>query len=86
MSHAYNPAFMRAETGGWQIPGQPGLHLETLSQNTNKKTQPSNWKQEKKKKDWLCCSNEDIVVLEDRNEQWTNVMDQNKNPDKAILV
>ena len=47
MAHAFNPSTREAEAGGslslrpaWateQVPGQPGLHTETLSQKTKKK-------------------------------------------------
>lgn len=33
----FNPSTQKADTGQ-QIPGQPGLHRETMSQNTRKKT------------------------------------------------
>jgi hypothetical protein len=54
VAHAFNPSTWEAEAGGflssrlaWStewVPGQPGLHRETLSQNkqTNKQT-PNNW-------------------------------------------
>ena len=37
VAHAFNPSTQKADTGQ-QIPGQPGLHRETMSQNTRKKT------------------------------------------------
>jgi hypothetical protein len=37
--HAFNPSTWEAEAGGYRVPGQPGLHRETLSRKTkqNKK-------------------------------------------------
>jgi hypothetical protein len=47
VAHAFNPSTREAEAGGflssrpaWStewVPGQPGLHRETLSQKKNKK-------------------------------------------------
>jgi hypothetical protein len=37
VAHNCNPSFWKAETGGSQVQGQPGLHSETLSQNNNNK-------------------------------------------------
>ena len=47
MAHAFNPRTWEAETGGFlssgpawsteRVPGQPGLHRETMSWKTNKK-------------------------------------------------
>jgi hypothetical protein len=46
MAHAFDPSTWEAEAGGFEfeanlvykIPGQPGLHRETLSRKTKKKT------------------------------------------------
>jgi hypothetical protein len=47
VAHAFNPSTWEAEAGGFlssrpawsteQVPGQPGLHRETLSRKTKKK-------------------------------------------------
>jgi hypothetical protein len=47
VTHAFNPSTREAEAGGFlssrpawstdRVPGQPGLHRETLSRKTNKK-------------------------------------------------
>jgi hypothetical protein len=35
VAHAFNPSFQEAEAGGSpEVPGQPELHSETLSQET----------------------------------------------------
>jgi hypothetical protein len=48
VAHAFNPSTWEAEAGGFlssrpawsteRVPGQPGLHRETLSRKTNKQT------------------------------------------------
>jgi hypothetical protein len=58
VAHAFNPSTWEAEAGGflssrpaWSrewVPGQPGLHRETLSRKTNKQTKKQ--KQNKTKK------------------------------------
>jgi hypothetical protein len=35
--HICNPSTKEAEVEGWRVPGQPGLHGKTLSQNKKKK-------------------------------------------------
>ena len=60
VAHAFNSITWEAEVGGflssrpaWStelVPGQPGLHRETLSRKTNKKTKTKN----NKKKVTLC--------------------------------
>jgi hypothetical protein len=57
MVHAFNPSTWEAEAGGflssrpaWStklVPGQPGLHRETLSQKNKQKTKE---RKEKKRK------------------------------------
>jgi hypothetical protein len=61
VAHAFNPSTREAEAGGflssrpaWStewVPGQPGLHRETLSQ---KKTKKNKKKKQKKKKKEMC--------------------------------
>jgi hypothetical protein len=64
VAHAFNPSIWEAEVGGflssspaWStelVPGQPGLHRETLSRKnkqTNKQTTQRTNKQEHKPKD-----------------------------------
>jgi hypothetical protein len=38
MANAYNPTIWETEAGGWKVPGQPGLHSETLSLKNQGKT------------------------------------------------
>jgi hypothetical protein len=67
LAHAFNPSTWEAEAGGflssrpaWStelVPGQPGLHRETLSQKKKKK------KRKEKKKHMIFFSRCDIVVL-----------------------
>jgi hypothetical protein len=35
--HICKPSIQSAGTGGWQIPGQPGLHSKTLTQQEQRK-------------------------------------------------
>jgi hypothetical protein len=58
--HAFNPSTWEAEAGGFlssrpawsteRVPGQPGLHRETLSQKTKQKTKQKKKEKRKKKK------------------------------------
>jgi hypothetical protein len=83
VAHAFNPNTWEAEAGGflssrpaWStewVPGQPGLHRETLSQKTKKqnKTKTKNKKKEPMANGWaereawlLDCAGEE---LEERN-------------------
>ena len=64
VAHAFNPSTWKAEAGGFlssrsawsteSVPGQPGLHRETLSQKTkkqkNKNQKPKAKKQKTKNK------------------------------------
>jgi hypothetical protein len=36
MEHTCNPSTQKVEVEGLRVPGQPGLHSETLSQKQNK--------------------------------------------------
>jgi hypothetical protein len=36
--HTYNLITPKAEAGGWQVQGQPGLHSEMLSQKNKKRS------------------------------------------------
>jgi hypothetical protein len=59
VAHAFNPSTWEAEAGGFlssrkvwsteRVPGQPGLHRETLSRNkqTNKQTKQNKTKPKK---------------------------------------
>jgi hypothetical protein len=61
VAYAFSPSTWEAEAGGflssrpaWStkwVPGQPGLHRETLSQKTNKQTNKN--KKEKRKFFWM---------------------------------
>jgi hypothetical protein len=42
VAYACNPSTQEVEVGSLQIPGQNGLHHETLSQNSNKQMKESN--------------------------------------------
>jgi hypothetical protein len=63
VAHAFNPSTREAEAGGflssrpaWStewVPGQPGLHRETLSQKKTTKKTPKNKKQTNKQKKWF---------------------------------
>jgi hypothetical protein len=58
-AHAFNPSTWEAEAGGFlnsrpawdteQVPGQPGLYRETLSQKRKKKKKKEKRKKERKK-------------------------------------
>jgi hypothetical protein len=53
VAHAFNPSTWEAEAGGFlssrpawstkRVPGQPGLHRETLSQKKTKETNKRGW-------------------------------------------
>lgn len=38
-SHAYNPSTVEMEAAGWQIQGQSGLYIETVSMKQSKAKQ-----------------------------------------------
>jgi hypothetical protein len=60
VGHAFNPSTREAEAGGFlssrpawptkRVPGQPGLHRETLSRKKKKIQKTKNKKKKKKKK------------------------------------
>jgi hypothetical protein len=60
VAHAFNPSTWEAEAGeflssrpAWsteRVPGQPGLHRETLSRKTKKKKKKKERKEKKKEK------------------------------------
>jgi hypothetical protein len=41
--HTYNPSTREAKAGGSQVPDQPGLHSEMLSQNKERKKNIKNY-------------------------------------------
>jgi hypothetical protein len=60
VAHAFNPSTWEAKAGGslssrpaWsteRVPGQPGLHRETLTHKNQKPTPPQKKKEKKKRK------------------------------------
>jgi hypothetical protein len=77
VAHAFNPSTWEAEAGGflssrpaWStewVPGQPGLHRETLSRKTN---QPTKKNQKEKKVNFMCGGRHMCAIVKQVGRQW----------------
>jgi hypothetical protein len=45
--HTSEVSILEAETGGWRVPGQPGLHSKNLSQSKTKQIKKKQFFNEK---------------------------------------